>query len=54
MPEFIKCFAGEEVEGTQAAEHTPPGTVRGKHDVLVVVGDVLGAGVGWSVREVGV
>lgn len=53
-PEVVERLGAEEVDGAELAEHTPAGAVWREHEVLVVVGDVLGAGVGRPVTEDGV
>lgn len=52
MSEIIQGLAGKEMDGTDLPEHAPTGTVRSKHEVLIVVSDILSTGVRRSAREV--
>ena len=51
---IVQGLAGEEVYGRDLPEHPPPRTVRCEHQALVVVRNVLRAGAGRPVQELGV
>lgn len=52
VPVVIQGLAGEKMNGADLPQHPPAGAVRPENDVLIVVSDVLGAGVGRAVGEV--
>ena len=52
--EAVEGLGREKVDSAELAEHAPVRTVRGEHQVPVVEGDMLAAGVGRAAREVGV
>lgn len=52
MTEVIQCLGGEEVDGGDLPKHAPARTVGRKNEVLIVISNVFGAGVGRAVGEV--
>jgi len=52
VSKYIQGLPGEEVNGGEFPEQPPPRAVGGEHQVLVVISDVFGSGVGRSAAEI--
>ncbi|VFQ87520.1 unnamed protein product [Cuscuta campestris] len=52
MAEVIQRLSGEEMDGADLAKHPPPGAIGRENHILVVISNVLGAGVRRPAGEV--
>lgn len=51
---IIQDLGGEEMDGADLPKLAPPGTVGSKDEVLIIISNIFGSGIGRSAREISV